>query len=108
MNYFELLVEVSGFIGSLMAFFIFLPQAVKTVSNRKNYKELQDTLSKGSQWFIVCNALLWGFYAFGTQAFWVGAPGIVNLPLAVVTLFYLYRADKVLRRVESRELVSNA
>ena len=81
---------------------------LKCLDLRKNYKELQDTLSKGIQWFIVCNALLRGFYAFGTQAFWVGAPGIVNLPLAAVTLFYLYRADKVLRRVESKELVSNA
>lgn len=88
----DMLVEIAGFSGSMMAFLIFVPQALKTIKNRHNYKEIQETISKGSQWFLVCNATLWGYYAIGTEAFWVGAPGIVNMPLAILSLIYLYRA----------------
>lgn len=88
-----LAVELAGFLGSVMAFLIFLPQALKTFRSRRLYQELKDTLSKGSQWFVVCNATIWGYYAIGSEAYWVGAPGLINLPLAVMTLFFLYRAD---------------
>lgn len=41
---------------------------------------------------LILNALSWGLYGYLTQAFWVAAPGFVNLPLAVVSIVLILRS----------------
>jgi len=38
------------------------------------------------------NACLWGAYAVGTGSLWAGAPGLVNGPLAIVTIVLSWAA----------------
>lgn len=88
------LVEAIGFLAAIVSFVIFLPQALRTWRVRRDPIALAG-ISIGTQWLILCNATLWGAYAFLTEAFWVGAPGILNAPLAIFTIFLVLRARSV-------------
>lgn len=83
--------EVVGFLASLIAFALFLPQARRTWQVRDDPHALAG-ISTGTQWLLLTNAALWGVYAVLTEAFWVGAPGLVNGPLAIATLALIARA----------------
>lgn len=91
----ELLTDLIGFLSAVISFVLFLPQASLTWTNRGNPEALR-SVSAGTQYLILCNAILWGVYAMLTEAFWVGAPGLVNAPLAVVTLVLLHRSRRAL------------
>ncbi|WP_314503688.1 hypothetical protein [uncultured Microbacterium sp.] len=54
-------------------------------------------MSTSSQLLLLMNACLWGAYAVGTGSLWVGAPGLVNGPLAIVTIVLLRHARRELR-----------
>lgn len=94
------LVEAIGFLAAVVSFIIFLPQALRTWSVRKDPIALAG-ISIGTQWLILCNATLWGVYAILTGAFWVGAPGILNAPLALFTIFLVFRARAVPVAIEN-------
>ena len=79
-----------GMIGTVLAFLLFLPQAQHTWANRARPERLRG-ISLASQGCIIANALVWGFYAVLTDAFWTGAPGIINAPLAICTILLLLR-----------------
>jgi len=49
-------------------------------------------VSAGTQWLLLANALCWGGYALLTGSLWADAPGLVNAPLAVLTIVVLRRA----------------
>jgi hypothetical protein len=51
-------------------------------------------VSVASQLLLVANAALWGGYAVVTDSFWVGAPGLINAPLAVGTIVLLRRSRR--------------
>lgn len=76
---------------ALISFVLWLPQARLIWKNRKNAEALQG-VSRGTQLLVLVNATGWGLYAYLTEAFWVGAPGLINGPLAVYTLIILQRA----------------
>lgn len=82
-----------GMIGTVLAFLLFLPQARHTWANRARPERLRG-LSLVSQGCIIANALVWGLYAVLTDAFWTGAPGIINAPLAVCTILLLLRGRR--------------
>lgn len=90
----DLLTEAIGFAASVIAFVLFVPQARHTWRVR-NTPTAVAGVSAGTQWLLLCNAVLWGVYAVLTGAFWVGAPGLVNGPLAVVTLALIYRGRAI-------------
>lgn len=87
----DLLTEAIGFAASVIAFVLFVPQARRTWRVRNDPHALAG-VSAGTQWLLLSNAALWAVYAMLTGAFWVGAPGIVNGPLALATLALIYRA----------------
>lgn len=89
-----LITDVIGFVSSVISFVLFLPQAKRTWEVRHDPKSLRG-VSSGTQWLILCNATLWGVYAVMTGAFWVGAPGLVNAPLAITTLILIGRAKRI-------------
>lgn len=88
-----LIIEATGFLASVIAFALFLPQARRTWQVRHDPHALAG-ISAGTQWLLLTNAVLWGLYAALSGAFWVGAPGLVNGPLAVATLLLIFRAKR--------------
>lgn len=92
-----MLEHLIGSAASVIAFALFLPQARATWRNRHNATALR-AVSLGTQWLVVTNALLWFAYGAVTQAFWIAAPGFVNLPLAMMSIALISRA----RRKNSR------
>lgn len=70
---------------------MFIPAARKVWMNRKDPHALKG-VSIGMNILIVVNATLWFLYGYLTGAFWVAAPGFVNLPLAVITIFLVFRS----------------
>ena len=86
-------VDIIGFTASVISFLLWLPQARQTWKNRSNAQALAG-ISLTTQALVVMNATLWGAYAVSTNAFWVGAPGIINAPLAVGTIVIAVRAGR--------------
>lgn len=87
------LVEAIGFLASLTAFVLWLPQAGRTWRQRGDVMALSG-VSVWTQVGLLTNALLWAIYALGTGAFWVGAPGLINGPLAVTVIILVLRARR--------------
>lgn len=87
----EGVVLVVNIVAPLIAFGMFIPQAVQTWKIRKNPEKLS-AISPGTQWLILLNATLWFVLAVDLQSFAVGAPGFVNAPLAIATLALIYFA----------------
>lgn len=85
--------DALGLLASVISFVLFLPQAVSTWQHRRDPRAMA-ALSIWTQLLIICNATTWFAYAALTSAFWVGAPGFVNLPLAIVTLSLILRARR--------------
>lgn len=80
-----------GLAGTVLSFTLFVPQALRTWRNRHRGARL-DGVSMLGQWIILANAAVWGGYAVLTGAFWTGAPGLINAPLAACTIVLLLRA----------------
>lgn len=89
-----------GLIASTISFVMWLPQARATWKHRNSPKELAG-ISLGTQFLVVVNATVWGIYAFITGAYWSGAPGAVNLPLALLTIVLIFRAKKMSKEAEA-------
>lgn len=82
--------ELVGFIASVVSLAMWWPQAVTVWRSRHRPEQLAG-VSVGTQALLVVNASLWAGYAVLTQSFWVGAPSLVNLPLAALTIAVLRR-----------------
>lgn len=89
----EFMTQVVGFLASAMAFVLFVPQATRVWASRHDARSLAG-VSTLTQWLLLTNAGLWGVYAVLTGAFWVGAPGLINAPLAIVTLVLIGRSRR--------------
>ena len=61
-------------------------------------------MSVTSQVLLLLNAVIWGAYAASTQSLWVGAPGLVNAPLALLTIGVLRKAHRHAESLTSRRL----
>lgn len=89
----EVSVEITtvvGACGTVLAFLLFLPQARRTWANRHRPDRLSG-ISVLGQVCVLANAAVWGLYAILADAFWTGAPGFINAPLALVTIVVLLR-----------------
>ena len=80
--------------ASVISFVLWLPQA-STVWSRRADTLAMAGVSLGTQFLVLANALIWGLYALETKAFWVGAPGLINAPLAIgiITLVLISRRE---------------
>lgn len=88
-----MLTDLLGFLGSLISFILWIPQARKVWLVRKDVYALRG-ISMATQFLVMANATVWFVYAAVVQQFWVGAAGLVNFPLAVFTVAVLARARK--------------
>lgn len=86
-----MLTNTIGFLASCIAFIMFIPSAVTIYKNRHDAHALRGS-SIGMNLLLITNALLWGVYGFLSSAFWVAAPGLVNLPLAVFSIYAIVRS----------------
>lgn len=91
-------VEILGFTASALSFVLWLPQAALVWRCRRRADQLGG-VSMSSQVLLLMNACLWGAYAVFTGSLWVGAPGLVNGPLALVTILLLRHGRAVHARV---------
>jgi uncharacterized protein with PQ loop repeat len=96
-------IELLGFVASVMSFILWWPQAALVWRCRGRGEQLTG-VSISSQLLLLINACLWGAYAVGTGSLWVGAPGLVNGPLAVITIVLLRRARHELHHLPARTL----
>lgn len=87
------MIDALGFAATVISFALWLPQALSTYRNRHDAQALSG-LSVGTFVLVLVNATLWGLYAVLTGAFWAGAPGIVNFPLAAWTLWLIWRSRR--------------
>jgi uncharacterized protein with PQ loop repeat len=90
------LTEIAGLAGSAVSLVLWWPQALVVWRCRRDPDRLRG-VSVTSQVLLLLNAVLWGFYAVAAESLWVGAPGLVNAPLAVVTIVVLRRSASVRR-----------
>lgn len=89
--------ELVGLIASLVSFVLWWPQAALVWRCRRRGEQLTG-VSTSSQLLLLMNAGLWGAYAVVTGSLWVGAPGLINGPLAITTIVLLRRARHELRK----------
>ena len=87
------LVGAVGLMASVTAFVLFLPQALLTWRRRGDVEALRG-VALGTQVVLLANAGLWGVYGVLTGAFWVAAPGLLNAPLAVLTIALVLRSRR--------------
>jgi uncharacterized protein with PQ loop repeat len=85
-------VQVLGFACSVISFVLFWPQVRRTWAIHDDPRDLAG-VATGTQWLLLANAVGWGLYAVLTGAFWSGAPGLINGPLAIATLILIGRAQ---------------
>lgn len=86
-----MIVLLIGLAAAVVSFVLWLPQALLVWKNRRNPLALSG-VSMTTQYLVMMNATLWGVYALMTGAYWSGAPGLVNFPLAVMTVSITRRA----------------
>ena len=77
--------DLAGFTGSVVSLVVWWPQALLVWQSRSDPHRLRG-VSVTTQVLLFLNAVLWGAYAVATQSLWVGAPGLVNAPLALLTI----------------------
>jgi uncharacterized protein with PQ loop repeat len=94
-------IETLGFTASVVSFVLWWPQAVRVWRCRRRGESLSG-VSLSSQVLLLLNASLWGAYAVLTESLWVGAPGLINAPLAMVTIVVLARARRPRTDAEAR------
>ena len=86
-----LLTEGIGFVASVISLVLWWPQAARVWRHRHDGGQLGG-VSISTQVLLLGNAALWGAYAVVTGSFWVGAPGLVNVPLALLTIALVRRS----------------
>ncbi len=85
--------EVIGMMASLTSFLIWLPQGVRVWRHRNDPAGLQ-SIVLSTQVISLTGSALWGTYAVLIDSFWLGAPSLVNGPIAVATLVVCHRAQR--------------
>lgn len=88
-----MILNLVGFAAATISFIMWLPQAITTWKHRNNPQELRG-ISKGTHYFVLANAVLWGVYGVMSGSYWAGAPGLINFPLSALTLILIRRATK--------------
>jgi uncharacterized protein with PQ loop repeat len=87
----NLVIELVGFLASAVSLVLWWPQAAR-VWRFRHAPDGLGGVSIPTQALLLANAALWAVYALLTGSFWVGAPGLVNAPLALGTIALVRRS----------------
>ncbi|GEN80994.1 hypothetical protein [Actinotalea fermentans] len=82
--------EVVGMLASLSSFVIWVPQGRRVWQARHEPAQLTG-IAVSTQAISLVGNVLWSLYAIGIGSFWLGAPGIVNIPILTMTVVVLRR-----------------
>ncbi|EYR65076.1 hypothetical protein N866_15270 [Actinotalea ferrariae CF5-4] len=86
-----LLTEVSGLLASITGLLLWLPQGLRVWRDRHDPERLAG-IALPTQVLSLAGNVLWLVHAIGIGSFWLGAPSIVNMPIAVMTIVVVRRA----------------
>lgn len=89
----HLITEASGLLASLSGFLLWLPQARRVWQDRHDRERLAG-VSLQTQVLALLGNTLWGIYALGIGSFWLGAPSVVNIPVTIMTITIVLRAQR--------------
>lgn len=85
------MIGLLGALGFLLSFTLWLPQARRIWQTRHDAAAMR-VVSLATYAMVLVNAIVWAAYGFLTGAFWAGAPGLANGPLAVMVIVLTLRA----------------
>jgi uncharacterized protein with PQ loop repeat len=88
--------ESIGMMASLTSFLLWLPQGARVWKHRHDPSRLGG-IAMSTQVISLAGNLLWGVYAILIGSFWLGAPAVVNGPIALGTIVVLRRGAAVAR-----------
>jgi uncharacterized protein with PQ loop repeat len=94
--------EAIGMMASLTSFLLWLPQGARVWKYRHDPSQLAG-IALSTQVIALAGNLLWGVYALLIGSFWLGAPAVVNGPIAIGTILVLRRGAAVARAVAARQ-----
>lgn len=89
----QLLTEVSGFLASITGLLLWLPQGQRVWRDRHEPERLAG-ISVSTQVLSLAGNVLWLVHAIGIGSFWLGAPSVVNVPIAIMTIVVVRRAAR--------------
>ncbi|GGC07592.1 hypothetical protein [Cellulomonas carbonis] len=89
----QLLTEAVGLVASLFSLVVWMPQAARVWRVRHDPVQLSG-VSLLTQAMSVGGAVAWTAYAVLIDSFWVGAPSVVNGPLAIATIVVVRRSRR--------------
>ena len=87
------LVDTLGLLATAVSLVVWWPQAHRVWSARHEPSSLTG-LSMRTQVLLLAASVLWAAYAFATRSVWVGAPSVVNVPVAIGTIVVLARGRR--------------
>ncbi|QAV69287.1 hypothetical protein ESZ53_01830 [Salinibacterium sp. UTAS2018] len=90
MNITDFAVNALGFVGTAFSFLMWVPQARITWQSRNDAVRLAG-ISETTQWLLVFGYTTWGAYGLMSASFWVAAPSVIAIPLAVATIVVIRR-----------------
>ncbi|NMR21352.1 hypothetical protein [Cellulomonas fimi] len=89
--------EAIGMMASLTSFLLWLPQGARVWRTRHDLSQLQG-IALSTQVISLLGNVLWGVYALAIGSFWLGAPSVVNGPIALATIVIVRRAQRAADR----------
>ncbi len=92
--------EALGMMASLTSFLLWLPQGARVWKHRHDPSQLGG-IAMSTQVISLAGNLLWGVYAMLIGSFWLGAPAVVNGPIAIGTILVLRRGAAAARAAEA-------
>lgn len=92
--------EVVGMLASLSSFVIWVPQGRRVWRARHQPAKLAG-IAVSTQAISLAGNVLWSLYAIGIGSFWLGAPGIVNIPILTMTVVVLRRHARAVPREDA-------
>lgn len=87
------LTETIGLLASLTSFLLWLPQGQRVWKHRHDPAQLAG-VALSTQYISLAGTALWGVYALLIGSFWLGAPAIVNAPVAIMTIAVVTRGQR--------------
>lgn len=89
----QLLTEATGLLASISGFLVWLPQARRVWKDRDDPARLTGISLQTQALSLVGNAL-WLVHAIGIGSFWLAAPSAVNIPVVLMTIVVVRRAQR--------------
>lgn len=89
----QLLTEATGLLASISGFLVWLPQARRVWRDRRDPARLTG-ISLQTQALSLVGNVLWLVHAIGIGSFWLAAPSAVNIPVVLMTIVVVRRAQR--------------